>query len=87
MRRKVLNAAKNSGNVSPYSSKKLTKVTGDLGEILVSFLFLKKYTGKNLTVIRTGAELLPYGLLIPHGTRGTPFEKPSVIRAGRNLKR
>ena len=79
MRRKVLNVAKSGGNVSPYSSKKLTKVTGDFGELLVSFLLLKKYEDKNLTVIRTGAEHLPYDLLIPHGARGTPFEKPAAI--------
>jgi len=65
--------------VSPYSSKKLTKVTGDFGELLVSFLLLKKYEDKNLTVIRTGAEHLPYDLLIPHAARGTPFEKPAAI--------
>ena len=65
--------------MSPRSSGKLTKLTGDFGEILVSFLLLKKYEGKNLTVIRTGAEHLPYDLLIPHGARGTPFEKPAVI--------
>ena len=65
--------------MNPYSSKKLTKVTGDFGELLVSFLLLKKYEDKNLTVIRTGAEHLPYDLLIPHGARGTPFEKPAAI--------
>ena len=59
--------------------RKLTKVTGDFGEILVSFLLSKKYENKNLTIIRAGAEHLPYDLLIPHGVKGTPFEKPAVI--------
>ncbi|MCD6537394.1 hypothetical protein J7L18_02105 [Candidatus Bathyarchaeota archaeon] len=65
--------------MSAYSSKKLTKLTGNFREILVSFLLLKKYGSKNLTIIRTGAEHLPYDLLIPHGARETPFEKPAVI--------
>ena len=68
--------------MSPYPSKKLTKVTGDFGELLVSFLLLKKYEDKNLTVIRTGAEHLPYDLLIPHVARGTPLRnrRPSASK-------